>query len=97
VAWSQQDELALGLLIEKVRQANASMLARLVSTPGFADLSARQQAKLYAFEAGPGAFATLMQLARVNKLDLDAARRILKEPGEVQKIAAQRNDAENPI
>ena len=96
VPWSQQDEWALGQLIEKVRQANASLSARLSSTPGFAELSARQQAKLYAFEAGPGIFATLMQLARLNKLDLEAARRILKEPSEVQKILDQQNNTEKP-
>jgi hypothetical protein len=50
----------------------------------------RERYELYASEAGPGAFATLMQLARLDKLDLEAARRILKEPGEVQKILAQR-------
>jgi len=89
VPWSQQDDLALEQMIDKVRQANESLLARLLARPGFAELSARQQAKLYAFEAGPGAFATLMQLARLDKLDLETAHRILKEPGDVQKILAQ--------
>ena len=95
VPWSEQDERTLEQLIEKVRQANESLSARLLATPGLAELSARQQARLYAFEAGPGKFATLMQLARLNKLDLEAARRILKEPGEVQKMLDQQNNTEN--
>ena len=85
-SWSAQDDLALMQLIEKVRQANEALLARLQSTPGFSELAPRPQAKLYAAEAGKGKFANLMQLARLNKLDLETGRKILKDPGEVQEL-----------
>ena len=87
-SWSAQDDLSLMQLIEKVRQANDALLALLQSTPGFSELTPRLQAKLYAAraEAGKGKFANLMQLARLNKLDLETGRKILKDPGEVQKL-----------
>ncbi len=46
-------------LIEKVRQVNENLLACLMSTPGFSELTPRLQAKLYAAraEAGKGKFA----------------------------------------
>ena len=89
MAWSRQDDLALAQLLERARDANEKLLARLQSAAGYAEQTPRQQAKLYASEAGFGAFANLMQLARLEKLDLDAARRMLKEPGEVQTLLAK--------
>ena len=89
IPWTEQDELELDRLIEKAKAANDSLLARLRLTPGFLELSARQQAKLYssfASEAGAGTFTTLMQLARLNKLDLEMGKKIMKEPGEVRKL-----------
>ena len=71
-------------LIEKVRQANDALLALLQSISGFSELVPRSQAKLYAAEAGKGMFANLMQMARLNKLDLETGRKILKDPGEVK-------------
>ena len=85
-SWSSQDDLTLMQLIEKVRHANESLLVRLQSTPGFSELVPRPQAKLYAAEAGKGKLANLMQLARLNTLDLEMGRKILKDPGEVQKL-----------
>ena len=87
-SWSSQDDMALMQLIERVRHANESLLARLQSTPGFSELTPRSQAKLYSVraEAGKGKLANLMQLARLNKLDLEIGRKILKDPSEVQKL-----------
>jgi serine/threonine protein phosphatase 1 len=87
-SWSAQDDLSLMQLIEKVRQANDALLTLLQSTPGFSELAPRPQAKLYAAraEAGKGKFSNLMQLARLNKLDMEMARKILKDPKEVQKL-----------
>jgi serine/threonine protein phosphatase 1 len=85
-SWSAQDDRALLHLIEKVRQDNDNLLARLQANPGFSELTARAQAKLYAAEAGKGKRANLMQLARLGKLDLDTGRKILKDPNEVQKL-----------
>jgi len=67
-------------------------MARLQSTPSFSELASRPQAKLYAAEVGKGKLANLMQLARLNKLDLDTGRNILKDPGEVQKLLTIRID-----
>lgn len=85
-SWSSQNDQALLRLIEKVKQDNDNLLARLQSTPGFSELTARAQAKLYAVEAGKGKRANLMQLARLEKLDLERARKIVKDPTELQKL-----------
>ncbi len=63
------------------------LLARLRSTPGFSELTPRAQAKLYAAEIGKGKLANLLQLARLGKLDLEMGRKILKDPGEIQKLS----------
>ena len=80
IAWSEQDDLALTQLIEKARQAHEKLLEQVQSYPGFLELSPRKQAKLYASEAGKGPFATMMQLARLEKLDMESARKLLKSP-----------------
>jgi len=87
-SWSEQDDLALMQLIEDIKLANDTLLTLLQSTPDFSELTPRLQAKLYAAraEAGKGKLANLMQLARINKLDLEMGRKILKDPGEVQKL-----------
>jgi len=85
-SWSSQDDLSLIMLIEQVRQVNENLLARLQSTPGFSELAPRLQAKIYAAEAGKGRLANLMQLARLNKLDLEMGRKILKDPKEVHRL-----------
>ncbi len=89
VVWSEQDNQALVLLIERVRQANEKLLTALQATPGFLELSSRQQAKFYAAQTGKGVFANLMQLARLGKLEVELARRIIKEPGVVQGLLDQ--------
>jgi serine/threonine protein phosphatase 1 len=86
IAWSDEDNLALAQIIEKARQANADLLSKLRAEPGFSELNPRQQAKIYTQEAGPIPFATLMQLARLEKLDLDSARILLKNPETLHKI-----------
>jgi hypothetical protein len=86
ISWSIQDDVALMQLIEKIRKANHDLLARLQSIPGYSELTSRWQAKSYAAETGRGKFANLMQLERLNKLDLETGKKILKDPGEVQKL-----------
>lgn len=85
-SWSEQDDLALTGLIEKVSQVNRDLLARLQTAPGFSELTPRVQAKLYAAETGKGKLSNLMQLARLGKLDLEMGRKILKDPKEIQKL-----------
>jgi hypothetical protein len=89
IPWTEQDDLDLAKLINKIKITNDGLMARLQSMPVFSELTPRQQAKLYAThvsEAGTGKFATLMQLARLSKLDLETGRKILKEPKEVHKL-----------
>lgn len=85
-SWSEQDDQALLILIEKVKQINKDLLTHLQSTPGFSELPPRAQAKLYAAETRKGKLANLLQLARLNKLDLEMGRKILKDPKEVHKL-----------
>jgi len=80
ISWSKQDDLALAKLIKKTRQAHEKVLEQVQSYPGYSDLPPRKQAKLYASEAGKGPFATMMQLARLEKLDMESARKLLKNP-----------------
>jgi hypothetical protein len=49
-------------------------------------ITPRQQGKRYAENAGTGMFASLMQLARLGKLDTEAARKIVKEPDAARKL-----------
>jgi hypothetical protein len=70
----------LAQLIEKAKKAHAELLEQVQSYPGYSGLSPRKQAKLYTAKAGKGRFATLMQLARLEKLDMEAARKLLKNP-----------------
>ena len=90
-SWSEQDDQTLLHLIEKVKQDSVDLLARLRSIPGFSELTPRAQAKLYAAETGKGKRADLLQLARLNKLDLETGRKILKDPQEVQKLLPTKN------
>lgn len=85
IPWTEQDNLALAGLIERVKEAHEDLMARLQSNPDYSGFAPRAQARRYTAEAGNGKLATLMQLARLNKLDLEMGRRILKDPGELQK------------
>jgi serine/threonine protein phosphatase 1 len=86
ISWSDQDDHALAQLIEKARRAHVKLLEQVQSYPGYSELSPRKQAKLYAAKAGKGRFATLMQLARLEKLDIESARKLLKDPAVVYQL-----------
>jgi serine/threonine protein phosphatase 1 len=88
ISWAAQDELLLDKLVEQAKVANETLLARLHQEPDFAELTPRQQGKRYAENTGAGMFASLMQLARLGKLDAEMARKIVKEPGTVRKLLA---------
>jgi hypothetical protein len=89
VSWSQQDDRALAQLIEKARQAHVKLFEQVQAYPGFSELSPRKQAKLYTAEAGKGSFATLMQLERLGKLDMESARKLLKDPAVVYQLLSE--------
>ncbi len=86
IPWTAQDELFLNKLMERARSANQTLLARLQQEPGFSEITPRQQGKRYAENAGTGILASLMQLARLEKLDFESARKIVKEPNAVRKL-----------
>ena len=86
IAWSEKENQALEELLEKVRSTHQALLARLQAEPGYAELTARQQARLYSSKLKAGLFSTLMQLCRVGKLDLETARKIVKDPAILSKM-----------
>ena len=85
VAWAEAEEIALTHLIEKVYQATEAILRDLQSNPAYADLRPREQARLFGETVGNDKLATLLQLARVGKLDVELAHKILKTPDELQE------------
>ena len=89
ISWTEQDDLALAQLIEKARQAHEKLLEQVQLFPGFSELPPRKQAKLYAVRAGKGPFATMMQLARLEKLDMESARKLLKNPAVVHQLQSE--------
>jgi hypothetical protein len=88
IPWTAQDDLLLAGLMEKARSANDSLLAWLQLEPDFIELAPRQQGKRYAENAGAGMYASLMQLARLGKLDIESARKVVKEPDIARKLLA---------
>ena len=87
--WSEQDNAALADLIETVEKAKEAILAKLRFAPRYNKLKPRQQAMLYSKIVGAGAQAALMQMARVGKLDLKSARKVVQQPARIGSIARQ--------
>jgi len=87
--WSEQDNIALAELIEKVEAANQTVLAKLQSSAGYNQLNPRQQAQMYADMAGKEPAAILMQKARLGNLDLEAARKVVKSATQIEEIGRQ--------
>ncbi len=85
--WSEQDNAALAELIERVKTASESILARLRFTPRYGQLKPRQQAKAYAEMVGNGSSAVLMQMARLGKLNLESARKVVRNAALISDIA----------
>ena len=88
-SWSEQDNAALAELIEKAQAASDAILAKLQFTPGFSQLEPRQQAKMYTDLVGNGSSAVLMQMARLGKLDLESARKVIRNAAMIGDIAHQ--------
>ena len=86
VVWAEVEERALIDLIRKIYQANETILRELQLNPAYADSNPRGQARLFGNLAGNGKLATLLQLARLGKLDAELARKILKNPNELREM-----------
>jgi len=84
-AWAEVEEHALVDLIQKVYQANEIILRDLQSDPGYAGTNPREQVRMFGEAVGNGKLATLLQLARVGKLDVELAHKILKTPNELRE------------
>ena len=72
-----------------MQAASDAILAKLRFTPGYSQLKLRQQAKMYADMVGNGSSAVLMQMARLGKLDLESARKVIRNAAMIGDIAHQ--------
>lgn len=77
-------------------QANQKILGELQTQSGFADLKPRQQAKLLSDMAGEGAWAALLNLARLDQLNIESARKILKSPVSLYELIRKVENQEDP-
>lgn len=84
--WSAHDEERLLRLIDTIIQRANTILLDLHSDPEFASLPGRKQAKQFGAKAGTGAFGALLHLARLNQLDSESARKVLKSPERLSAI-----------
>jgi len=85
----EKDEVTLTKLVEKVGIASDAILARLRVSPEYRQLKPRQQARMYVGIVGEGPAAVLLQLARLGKLDPDAARKVVRNPSRISAISQQ--------
>jgi hypothetical protein len=85
-AWTKTEEGALISLIENICRVSETILRDLQSNPAYADLPLREQVRLFGDAVGKGNLATLLQLARVGKLDVALAHKILKTSDELRAV-----------
>jgi predicted phosphodiesterase len=86
--WSDADNQSLARLITKIETLNKVILSRLEATPTYEKMNVRQRAKLFKAEVGDGSYGRLMQMARAGNLDLDRARKALRDPKLVYRLLA---------
>lgn len=87
--WSEQDNTVLAELIETVETTKEAILAKLQFAPRYNKLKPRQQAIQYSKIVGDGPQAVLMQMARLGKLDLESARKVVRKPARIGSIVRQ--------
>lgn len=80
VPWNPSEMEDLRQLIKAVIHSAAGILQELLSDPAFNGLPVRSQAKLFNEKAGTGMPAILLNLARLDQLNEDTARKVLKSP-----------------
>jgi hypothetical protein len=86
VPWDEEREQGLEKILGAVKAENKRLLAHLQSTPGFEQLTARQQAKAYAALVSEFPAEGLFHLARRGELTKERARRILREANRVEDV-----------
>jgi hypothetical protein len=87
--WDEDSERSLDLIVGFVQTESEQLLAELENTPGFHQLTSRQQAKSYAERVSEYPVEALFHLARLGKLSKEKARRILREAEQVQILMEQ--------
>jgi hypothetical protein len=87
--WSAEENAVLVELIGQAKSASEVILARLRGTPGYEELKPRQQAMLYAEMAGDGLAATLLQMARVGKLEPESFRKVIRKAALISDTSSQ--------
>jgi hypothetical protein len=90
--WDQASELILKSIIVLAQTASRRILAELKESPGFSELSPRQQAKAYAAAAGSEMpWSALLNMARNKEVHLDIARRLFKSHAEARDLLSWLN------
>ena len=86
ISWDEEGAQALVWLVAWAQSAHENLFHELHAQDDFNALTARQQAKAYAEAAGSGPQAVLLQLARLGRLDVQSAQRVLREPGRAHAL-----------
>lgn len=87
--WDEESEQGLDLIMAFVQAENERLLAELENAPGFRQLTSRQQAKAYAERVSEYPAEALFHLARLGKLSMERARRVLREAKQVEVVREQ--------
>jgi hypothetical protein len=87
--WDEDSERSLDLIFDFVQAESKRLLTELENTPGFHQLTSRQQAKAYAETVSESPIEAFFQLARLGKLSKERARRILREAEQVEIMMEQ--------
>ncbi len=93
-AWKVSELEELNRLISTIKRDATEILQELLTTPTFANLSARGQVQLFSERAGTGRYATLLHLARLDQLNEESARKILKSPDTLKELLSRIDGAE---
>lgn len=86
VSWKASEMEDLRHLIKAVIHSADGMLQELQADPASNGLPVRRQAKLFNEKAGTGMPAILLNLARLDQLNEDTARKVLKSPEKMKDI-----------
>ena len=93
VEWSEDELQVLADLLAQVSQACALLLEEIQAQPSYLELRPRKQALLFGERVGKGRLASLMHLARQDRLDIDTARKALSDPFEMKAVLAELEQA----
>ncbi|HTX90390.1 MAG TPA: metallophosphoesterase [Anaerolineales bacterium] len=89
VPWSEQDNAALNELVERVEASSDAILSKLRLSPRYNQLNPRQQARMYADIVGDGPAAVLLQMARLGKLNVESAQKVVRNTALISDFTRQ--------